>query len=1789
MAASNHLKFAPPRPLTNEETQQSMATWKVNFRQYIKRDDSYRGFLNGEWNPALPNYNLAAEGERGLKRTAERMKDDLLDFLHILCSYLPHGYLTDKIISKSTSLHNAFHMIEESFNLLPTQESFLDFKSIKKSSSETYRQMFDRMVAFTTTHLMPAGTAAVDNVAVPARDGDKITVSHLNMVALHWIDKIHSDLLPIIRTEYAKELRENQPLASLVPRISMNIDHLLNKYDKATVNLVQFPTQAEDEVDSDVCRVQGGRGRGAANRGRGGFSGGRGNFSGGRGGFTGGRNFCPGCFYLSKQLGANINYSHNASECPRRAATVHLLEAEDAVFANGDNDNTAGESSPHFAHGNSNFDHQETASEPDNVLSSSQSLEAQNVFLLDENKSSAMVSHIKQRVEMSKASSPSLWLSINDVIARSIIDEGSEIVVMDFEFSKKANIPIEKSNHKAKSADNKAMSIVGQSKYPLHVQVKGSKNPLTINLGKVVVIHNLGCPVLIGQPAKITNQIVTIPHKSKVELKDVHGLHHSISYPLPPPPDMFVYETLKNSSYKVLHPDDKLVFCLSNQFSTCKMVSFTPRPNFNNLTPAYLKVNDNLEIEVHNTSPLPIVIPKHAHVGDVRNALDYDTALISRLYTIDDKTFEAYSPTVEWDRSNCYVADVHIDPDNIMSDEWKQKFTKLCTDYSDVIQYKPGTYNGYYGFVNNSIEFTSTPPPNKKAYVPRYSKEMTDQLAQKMDELLDIGVLVRPEDVGATPMFVSPSMLVPKHDSKDFRFVTDFTQLNSFIRKLPAVSPGIEDTKIALANFKYFVTIDLSQFYFQNKVDSQDSQYLGVIHPYKGTLLYTASPMGLRGSGEINYERLTRIFGDLQREGKLCRQADALIVGGLTSFADLYENLAEVFNRLRSCNLTIKPSKLTIAPKKVELFGWDYSNQGWHPTPHTINPLSVAPEPKTVKQLRSWLGAAKQLSSCLSNYAVHFAPLEKVVSNRGSQEFITWTQDLSKCFEKAKNLLKSAQTVHYPAPQDKISTFSDYSQGNHAIGGRLEFLKTLENGSVKKFHGGFFSAKVTECQTRWNPCESEALACKIVLEHFKPVIRENLNVVTHYCDNAPTVQAFQRAKQGKFSVSSRISSFLLSVSAMNVELVHKSGKNIPATDFFSRNPASCTNDRCQICHFIAQEVFVGENSIRQVTAADIINGTFSMPYIQPSAWLALQKKDNTLIHLKKLIENGQQPEQKKTGGENTILKNLHSLFMKGKLKMSQNGLLTSEHIDDNGQIYHPIVVPHTLFPGLVCAIHLKLAHPTKYQMTRLLSRYFLCPGSTRVISDVVDSCHTCLSLKPLPPTLFSETTIVSNDFGARFAADVMVRNGQHILFIIEQLTGFCFAQILEQENSSNIGNAILSLIGQFVAEKGCVIRTDGASYFQKLRTESQEDNSVWFKLSITFELGNSLHVNKNPSAENIIKEGHDSINKLGYTGALQPSDLVLVVKNINSKIRQHGYSSLELFSKRSSATGGDVVLSDTTLADKQLSTRLSSHNPPQPASHEFSVGDLVMVKSKRDKLNPRDTYMINGFVTENDAQWAEIVKFGTKLVNKIHKVRVEDLVKVTTSPRPKRAAATKAADKIKSLIPILQRIQAILSTPTHAWNYEDVLDMVLRGDDEFVVRHEEDGAQEQHSENNSNEDHDSTDEETQETSETTSETDEDHINSQEVVSETDSNDQTLSPESPNQLLDPKLPLNMNSFLNNPSIAVHPQHASQVNLGTVQNLEAVFDSVYNSNNEGQAVRRSGRNRAEHDYRAMHHGK
>ena len=153
----------------------------------------------------------------------------------------------------------------------------------------------------------------MDGVPIPTT-GDQLSVSLLNMVALQWINKIHPELLQIIRTEYAKELRENVALAALVPRIALSIDAMLSKYDKIpAVALVKNGREAhgQDEgAQEKIMKV---------------FA--KSNPKSGGGNFR--KTFCPGCFYLGKRTNAQINYKHAPSACPRSTALVAMIEAEE--------------------------------------------------------------------------------------------------------------------------------------------------------------------------------------------------------------------------------------------------------------------------------------------------------------------------------------------------------------------------------------------------------------------------------------------------------------------------------------------------------------------------------------------------------------------------------------------------------------------------------------------------------------------------------------------------------------------------------------------------------------------------------------------------------------------------------------------------------------------------------------------------------------------------------------------------------------------------------------------------------------------------------------------------------------------------------------------------------------------------------------------------------------------------------------------------------------------------------------------------------------------------------------------------------------------------------------------------------------------------------------------------------------------------------------------------------------------------------------------------------------------
>ena len=211
--------------------------------------------------------------------------------------------------------------------------------------------------------------------------------------------------------------------------------------------------------------------------------------------------------------------------------------------------------------------------------------------------------------------------------------------------------------------------------------------------------------------------------------------------------------------------------------------------------------------------------------------------------------------------------------------------------------------------------------------------------------------MVPPEKLGDSVQFVSPSMLIPKPDSDDYRLVTDFAALNVFLKRVPNTSATIAQARARIAKAKYVVHLDLANYFYQCGLQHEDIKYLGTVHPYKGLRIYTCDPQGLKGASERSYEKLLRIFGDLIQTNKLAQMADGLHVLG-DSIEDLLVNYEQVLLRADLCNLTFKPSKVIVCPKVINLFGWILNDQVWLPTSHTISTLTKAPIPKTVKQLR---------------------------------------------------------------------------------------------------------------------------------------------------------------------------------------------------------------------------------------------------------------------------------------------------------------------------------------------------------------------------------------------------------------------------------------------------------------------------------------------------------------------------------------------------------------------------------------------------------------------------------------------------------------------------------------------------------------------------------------------------------------------------------------------------------------------------------------------------------------------
>ena len=75
--------------------------------------------------------------------------------------------------------------------------------------------------------------------------------------------------------------------------------------------------------------------------------------------------------------------------------------------------------------------------------------------------------------------------------------------------------------------------------------------------------------------------------------------------------------------------------------------------------------------------------------------------------------------------------------------------------------------------------------------------------------------------------------------------------------------------------------------------------------------------------------------------------------------------------------------------------------------------------------------------------------------------------------------------------------------------------------------------------------------------------------------------------------------------------------------------------------------------------------------------------------------------------------------------IAKDGMLIVKHTDPFSPTVERIIVPTSVLPGLVAVLHIKLGHPTQYQMKQVISRYFYALNLDYTIQQTNKGCHTC--------------------------------------------------------------------------------------------------------------------------------------------------------------------------------------------------------------------------------------------------------------------------------------------------------------------------------------------------------------------------------------------------------------------------------------------------------------------------------
>lgn len=491
------------------------------------------------------------------------------------------------------------------------------------------------------------------------------------------------------------------------------------------------------------------------------------------------------------------------------------------------------------------------------------------------------------------------------------------------------------------------------------------------------------------------------------------------------------------------------------------------------------------------------------------------------------------------EKSNEWENIVFDDPR--ISEEEGVRMNNVLKKWSKQFESSPGLLKDFEAKIY--VKEGTVPIRSKPKWMPAHEVKL---LQAEIDALMKAGKITDGDGEYSSPVFT-----VKKPNSDKRRMVISYVKVNEICHSIAGGTPRSSDIIQMLRENCWRTRLDMENGYHQIKLSDSASKILQFVTPWNSVYKPLVLTQGHKCSMAIFVQAIRGVLAPFINQGQVILYVDDVFVVSSGSFDDHIEILEQVLSRIREYGLRLNFSKLLVCPKKLEILGHVVEGNNVKPSPNRLEAITNLLAPKTVRQVRRFLGMVNYFRRFIPNASTVLAPLSNLTKKGINFE---WGETEQASFDLIKKSMTESAVLMLPAPEDHLRLEVDAS--GVGVGGVLYAVS--ESGEVKGVVE-YYSAKFTDSQSKFDTSTRELLGILWACEKMSSLLHASIHPTTVISDHAALVWLFKNDH-----VHAKFYRYRARLAGFNLIVKYKRGSDNQVPDFLSREGVEAEIDLLEI-------------------------------------------------------------------------------------------------------------------------------------------------------------------------------------------------------------------------------------------------------------------------------------------------------------------------------------------------------------------------------------------------------------------------------------------------------------------------------------------------------------------------------------------------------------------------------------------------------------------------------------------------